>query len=104
MKSLAITLLATLLAAQAVAQDAPNPCHQPVMPNSQSSDTVIKYFNKHMLEYKACIDKYVEEQRAIAKQTADPTKSNLAFAAAEAAQKEYNAMVDALNTQKPAED
>jgi hypothetical protein len=107
MKSITTTLLLSVLATSAFAQEAPkNPCHQPVMPNAQSSDMVIKYFNKHMLEYKSCIDIFVAEQRAIVKanETTDAPKAKQAFDAAEVAQKEYNAMVDELNAQKPQEE
>jgi hypothetical protein len=102
MKFLPITLLLITLAAPAFADDLPkHDCQQPVLPNAQSSESVVKYFNKRLATYKACIDKFVEEQRAIAKQATDTAKANQAFEAAEVAQKEYNAIADELNSRKP---
>lgn len=96
-KSLTIIVLLSA-STQTFAEEAPkNPCHQPVMPNSQSSDIVIKYFSKHMREYKTCIDKFVKEQRAISTLATDVNGASKAFEAAEAAQKEYNAIADELN-------
>jgi hypothetical protein len=104
MKSLIITLLASALTAHALAEEAPkNPCEKPALPNSQASEMVIKYFNKRVGAYKVCIDKFVDEQRAFAKQSTDVTKANQAFDAAEVAQKEYNALVEELNAHKPEE-
>jgi len=100
MKFITISILLAALSANAFADDAPkNPCAQPAMPNEQSSDIVVKYFNKHMAQYKACIDKFVGEQRAIAQasQSTDVAKANQAVDAAEAAQKQYNDMIEVLN-------
>jgi hypothetical protein len=105
MKSLPISLLLLALAAPAFADDLPkHNCQQPVLPNAQSSETVVKFFNKRFATYKTCIDKFVEEQRSISKNTTDVAKANQAFEAAEAAQKEYNAMADELNSRKPDEE
>jgi hypothetical protein len=90
----------SLAAASAFADDAPvNQCKQPPIPSDQASDVVVKYFNKHRLEYKSCIDKFVEDQKAVvqANSTANPQKAQAAYDAAEKAQKEYNDFVDALN-------
>jgi len=60
---------------------------------------VVKYFNKHRLEYKACVDKFVEQQKAIvdANSTSNPQKALEAHDAAEAVLKQYNDFVDTLN-------
>jgi hypothetical protein len=106
MKSLVAILVVALSCAYASAQEAPkNPCKPPVMPNDQSSDIVVKYFNKHWKEYEACVNKFVTEQRDIANNTTnETTKRQQAWDAAEAAQKEHNSMVDALNAHKAAQD
>ena len=74
-------------------------CKQPTVPADHASDVVVKYFNKHRLEYKDCIDKFIDEQKAIvdANATGNPQKAQQAHDAAEVAQKEYNDFVEALN-------
>jgi len=84
----------------AFADDAPvNQCKQPPVPSDQASDVVVKYFNKHRLEYKSCVDKFVEEQKAVvdANSTSNPAKAQAAYDAALKAQKEYNDFVESLN-------
>ncbi len=60
---------------------------------------VVKYFNKHRLEYKTCVDKFVEQQKAIvdANASTNPQKAQAAHDAAEAVLKQYNDFVDKLN-------
>jgi hypothetical protein len=105
MKALVASCLALSLCGPAFADELPkHNCHQPVVPNSQASDLVVKQFNKHRAKYQECIDKFVEEQRAFQKSTADTVKGNQAFDAAEVAQKEYNDFVDEVNKRNPQDD
>ena len=104
MKYLLSILSATFLLSTSAMADEPvkHPCNIPVVPIPQASDVVVKYFNKHVLEYKTCIAKFVEEQSAISKSNPDPVIANAAHDAAEATIKEYNAfmaLLDERNTQ-----
>jgi hypothetical protein len=95
MKSKAIILLACMWTAQVFADDATkNPCVLPVQPNQQASEMVVKAFNKHLTVYTACIKKFVDDQRAISKNSTDPAKAQQANDAAEAAIVEYNALME----------
>jgi len=95
----AITAAVAFAAAAPAFADDPNksPCQAPVTPTAQSSDLVIKLFNKRMVAYKKCIDTFVEDRRSFEKQSTDPVQAAAAHQAAEAAQKEYNAIVDEMN-------
>ena len=108
MKTLALTLVTLALAGPALADDAnKSTCQRPVTPNTQSSDLVIKMYNKRMVAFKACTDKFVEDRRAFGKENAtkDAPAAQAAYDAADAAVKEYNAAVDEFNAAtKPAED
>jgi hypothetical protein len=107
MKSLILALISCAFIGQALADDAnKHSCQRPVTPNMQSSDTVIKLFNKRMVKYGACIDKFVTERRAYSKEMekADPTKASEAWEAAEAAQKEYNSLVEEVNANSAPQD
>jgi hypothetical protein len=100
-------LLLSALAAPVFADELPkHSCNKPTIPNAQASEVVIKYFNKHMAEYKTCIDKFVTEQRAIvtANQNTDAAKASRSHDAAEAAIKEYNAYIEEINANKPKEE
>jgi hypothetical protein len=98
MKSLFLILLATFLSAHALADDLTKPdCKQPTVPNPMASDLVMKQFTKKKTAYDACINKFIDEQREIAKTTTDVLKANLAHDAAESAVKEYNDYMEVLN-------
>ena len=80
-----------LFVSQAHADDQPkSDCKQPVVPAVDASPLVVKYFYKHMDEYKKCISKFVAEQQGIEKNTADTVKQTIAHNAAESAIKEFN--------------
>ncbi|TDK62806.1 hypothetical protein [Sapientia aquatica] len=97
MKTLVPLLLAGLFATHAMADDIPkHSCKLPVIPNIQASDTVRKYFDKNTTNYKKCIEKFVEEQRQIAKTSPDKTTAYNANEGAEAAVKEYNKFMEEL--------
>jgi hypothetical protein len=107
MKSLALAMILSVMSSATMAQEIIKPpCHQPPMPNDQSSDTVVKFFNKHRMEYQACMEKFADEQKALVETygKTDPAKANIAHESAEAALKEYNAFVDALNAHAKAKD
>jgi hypothetical protein len=105
MKPIILFLLLTCQLLCAVAADIPkHNCEKPSLPNVQSSETVVKYFNKRLASYKVCIDKFVAEQRDIAKTNPDPVQANQAFEAAESAIKEYNDLIQILNSRKPQEE
>ena len=72
-------------------------CNQPTIPQPLASDLVIKYFDKHVLQYKACITKFVDEQTAISKTSTDVAVANAAHDAAEAAIKESNDFIAAID-------
>src|ERR1700691_1477506 len=98
MKLPSVVLLASALAAPAFAAEGPkNPCEQPTIPDIHASELVTKLFNRRGIEYKKCMDQFIEEQRNIYKQATDAAKSNAAFEAAEDAAKEYNAFVEKVN-------
>ncbi|HEY8026243.1 MAG TPA: hypothetical protein VIF60_16885 [Burkholderiaceae bacterium] len=98
MKSIIFALAAFAAAGSAYADDAnTNPCKAPVTPTAQSSEIIIKLFNKRLTAYKKCIDTFVEERRAVVKESTDQAKAAAAYEAAEAAQKEYNALIDEVN-------
>ena len=104
MKSKIIILLACILTAHAFAEDAPkNPCEQPVQPNRQASDVVVKSFNKHLAAYNACIKKFVEDMREISKSSTDTVKAQQAHDAAEAAIVEFNAFTADMKANAPEE-
>jgi hypothetical protein len=89
MKCTSAVLFAGLLATQAYANDAPgSPCDRPTVPGRTADDLVMKSFNRHLATYKACVLKYVDDQKEIVK--TDPAKAKQAHDAAEAVVKEYN--------------
>jgi len=105
--TLTLGLLICLFSAAAGAQEITKPsCKQPPMPSDQSSDMVVKYFNKHRIEYDKCMNKFVDEQKAIvaANEKTDPAKAKQAYDSAEAALKELNAFIDALNEHSKTQD
>jgi len=98
MKSLYGVLLVGALTGPAIADElTKNPCEQPTIPSVRASEMVTKYFNKHGVEYKKCILKFVDEQQKISKESTDYAKSNAAFQSAEAATKEYNEFIEKVN-------
>lgn len=106
MKFLLSALALSVVATSAYADDAA-PCKQPVIPNRQASDQVIKMFNKRNDAYKACVKKYVDDQHAIvdAEKDKDYEKAKKANDAAEAMIKEYNAYSEeAMKAFPPPED
>ncbi|HEX7645605.1 MAG TPA: hypothetical protein VF450_01095 [Noviherbaspirillum sp.] len=105
MKFLLSALALSVLAASAHADDAP--CKQPVIPNRQASDQVIKLFNKRFDAYKVCVKKYVDGQRSLvdSEKDKDPEKARRDNDAAEAVIKEYNAFnEEAMKAFPPPED
>ncbi|MBV8466340.1 MAG: hypothetical protein JO218_10400 [Burkholderiales bacterium] len=85
MKRAAIALIASFTATAAFAADAPKPkCEKPDVPNklTLSSELATKAFQRHMNQYKDCINAFVAEQKAIA---------DTAFKAGNDAVNEYNA-------------
>ena len=105
MKFLLSALALSVIATSAYA-DNTNPCTKPVIPNRQASDQLVKMFNKRFDTYKACIKKYVDEQRAVvaSEKDKDPNKANQANEAAEAAIKEYNEFAEEAQKAFPQED
>ncbi|MET3106872.1 hypothetical protein AAKU67_002376 [Oxalobacteraceae bacterium GrIS 2.11] len=108
MKNISALLLIGLFCTLTYADESvKHTCKQPVIINPQSSDVVIKYFNKHVAEYKSCIEKFVEAQRNIAKNEPDKNKQVAANEASETAVKEYNeffAQLEARNKQAGQDD
>jgi len=105
MKFLITFVLASALTSQVYAEDIPkHQCTKPTAPNSQASDMVVKFFNKKLDAYRACIDKFVKEQREQSTLTLDPTTANLHHDAAEAAIKEYNDFMAELNAKAKNDD
>lgn len=103
MRTLSVLLLASFFSSLAFAdQPLASNCKQPTIPNPQSSDMVVKFFNKHHEEYSKCIDKFVKEQQAIYKGSTDPVVSSAAHDAAEAAIKEFNNYTALLKTRNDA--
>lgn len=76
-------------------------CEKPVIPQAQSSEIIVKSFQKKMAKYKSCIDKFAEEQRAAAQTDKNPGAAQAHLDAAEAAIAEYNDQVQAINAQRP---
>jgi hypothetical protein len=69
MKCAALALLVSLTTASAFAADAPKPsCNKPNLPSKVvlQSELAAKAFQRHMNEYKQCIDTFVQEQKATA--------------------------------------
>ena len=98
MKLAILPLIVGMALGNAMAADAPkNPCNRPEIPNRQASDMVMKMFNKHMLEYKKCINDFVVERRAFAEASKDGAASAQAHDAAEAAIAEYNEQIAKLS-------
>ena len=98
MKSLLTFLSISLLSTAALADDSPkHNCKVPIIPSTQASPVVRKYFDKHSLEYRDCIKKFVDEQHDIEKITSNSTAQALAHDSAEAATKEYNDFMAVLN-------
>lgn len=91
------TLILNLLAVTAYADV--SPCEKPIVPNKLASDVIIKSFKKRLMTYEKCIDAYITEQKTIAQKPGDPKVQQQAYAAAEAAIKERNDLVDTLNAQ-----
>lgn len=86
-------IYSTVLAEESVT----NNCKQPAIPQPLASDLVVKYFDKHVLQYKACITKFVADQTAISKTSKDVAAANAAHDAAEAAIKEANDFIAAID-------
>ena len=80
----------------AFAGEVQNTCEKPVSPNAQSSEHVIKYFNRRMTSYKSCIDTYVAERRMFANSSQDRAEAEKANNDADAAVKEYNDLVEEI--------
>lgn len=98
MKHSSILLLSILFATVSYADEAQKyNCTKPVIPNPQASDVVTKYFNKHVKDYKTCVEKYVEIQRAVGKSAADVPTAAAANEAAEVVIKEYNGFMTELD-------
>jgi hypothetical protein len=98
MRSLHAVLLASALAAPAFADEVlKSPCETPTIPSVHASEMVTKNFNRHGVEYKKCMLKFVDEQRKIAAEATDYAKSDAAAQAAEAAIKEYNDFTEKVN-------
>ncbi|HEX7645603.1 MAG TPA: hypothetical protein VF472_25650 [Burkholderiaceae bacterium] len=87
-----------------LADEVKNTCEKPVPPNIQSSDHVIKYFNRRMAAYKTCTDAYAEERRTFAKLSKDPEQAQKANNDAEAAIKEFNELVEEVNQRQASKD
>jgi hypothetical protein len=98
MKAKLLAVLVLSVSANAFAEDAQTtPCQKPEIPLRNASDMVIKYFKKHKDAYKACIQKYVDDQREIAKNTTDPVKAGEAHDLAEKAVVEFNEFAKELD-------
>lgn len=97
--AMATTLVAAMFATVpcSAADPVKHNCEQPTIPITQASDMVLRYFNKRSEKYKACISKFVEEQRAISVKATDVVTANAAHDAAEAAILEYNNYMEKLN-------
>ena len=97
MKALATAALIGLVSLQAMAEDTPHhDCKQPTIPQVQASDSVRHFFEKRSNNYKSCISKFVDEQKAIYTNTTDPVIAKQSHEAAEAAIKEFNDFQDKL--------
>lgn len=99
MKALSIFLFTSFFSTCALADGSVAPdCKIPTIPAPGSAPLVVKYFDKHMAEYKKCINKYVDDKRAASTKTADVTLANKAHDEAEAAIAEYNGVMEELNS------
>ena len=91
MKSHAIALfVASMACGTCVADTITSSCEKPILPNKQSSEMVIKGFNKRMISYKKCVDQFASEQIRISNESKDPVESQRASDAAATAINEFN--------------
>ena len=98
MKSIYLLILTSLFAISALAVESnDHGCSQPIIPNVQASPLLMKMFDKRSEAYKKCMQKYVEDQQAISKNSVVVDVANAAHEKAEAAIKEYNLYMDSLN-------
>lgn len=78
-------------------------CAQPPIPNKFTSDNALKAIDKKTKVYKECIQKFVDEQQSIMRNTTDVPTANKAHDAAEAAIQELNAYIKARNDKEEGE-
>ncbi|GEM_PF-1753706 len=99
MKFPLILIMLSLVSSLAIADDASkSDCKQPVVPNMQASDIVLKSFEKKSKIYNDCISKFVAAQRQIEKTATDPATASQAHSAAESAIAEFNKFSDELKS------
>jgi len=97
MKKILLLLLTCLLSASVWSDELAKPdCAKPDIPSEFASEVALKSFDRHLREYKKCIDKFIAEQRDIAKTSAVLTTANNANDSAEMTVKEYNDFAHAL--------
>jgi len=91
MKLPLILIIMSLASSMAIADDVTkSDCKQPVVPNRQASDIVLKSFEKKSKNYNDCITKFVATQRQIEKTATDQITASQAHSAAESAIVEFN--------------
>lgn len=98
MKIPLILIILSALSSMALADDVAKPnCEQPVVPNMQASDLVLKSFEKKSKKYNECISKFIDAQKEIETSATDRVQASLAHKAAEAAIAEFNKFSAELN-------